>query len=454
MKRWWLAMAAFAAVLSAGCKGPMRAFRRSKPRVTRTLDRASFHRAVRPALASAGCASGGCHGSNLIGLHLGSGDDEERFRDASRYVRPGLVSQSALLTKPLGRDHQGGVNLSQEQCEARVLIEWIRGGRPSPCPPREDHRVRAGTVPPAMPPSLDEWIASCAESQCHGERARPLLFAPHNSSDRELNSRSLAAYTMPFAPSMSRLLRAARGERGHVASLSAPDSAPWRALFAWMTGEGAVDGELPSWSAYASAVNGVLMRRGCATSACHGAADSPLSLVDNSEASADNYLRVVRALREGSFPSKPRNTEAHGGGRRIGGAEDCASRVIDAWIAGREPEQCPSPPAPDRAQFASVVQPSLEALTCHRCHEDGTGGFWFSRAAPGEFVQRNYDNVLAKIDLEYPPASHVLLRVREDCMQTKMLAWVARQPMPSCTVRLANFRGSFPTMNRRADGAR
>lgn len=450
MKRW----VAMAMVVLAGCKGPGRVFHRAKHRDTRALDRASFHRAVRPALVSAGCASGGCHGSNLVGLHLGRGEDEERFRDASRYVRRGFPSQSALLTKALGRDHQGGANLAQDQCEARVLVEWIRGGRPSPCPPREDRRVRAGTTPPPMPESLDPWIASCAESQCHGDRARPLLVAPHNSSERAFNSRSLAPYTMPVAPSMSTLLRVARGERGHVASLAAPDSATWRTLFAWMTGEGEIRGEIPSWSAYASAVNGVILRRGCATSACHGAADNALSLVDNSDATADNYLRVARVLREGSFPAKPRNTEAHGGGRRIGGQEDCASRVIDAWIAGRAPEQCLSPTPPDRAQFAAVVQPSLEALTCHRCHEDGTGGFWFARAQRGEFVQRNYDNVLAKIDLEYPPASHVLFRVREDCMQAKMLAWVGRQPMPECTVRLANFRGSFPTMNRPPNAGR
>ena len=60
------------------------------------------------------------------------------------------------------------------------------------------------------------------------------------------------------------------------------------------------------------------------------------------------------------------------------------------------------------------------------------------------FFERNYREVVRHLDLEFPPASPVLLRVREDCMQARLLAWVGSQPQPGCVVSLANFRGSFP----------
>jgi hypothetical protein len=451
MKR---ALRACLVMLAIGaCKGPSRVFHRAKNGAGARLDAASFHRAVRPALEAAGCASGACHGSNLIGMHLSGSSLDQQLRDVRPYVVAGSLSRSRLYTKALGRDHQGGVNLSQDQCEARVLAQWIRGGRPEPCPAREDPRIRAGTTPPAMPESLDALMTNCAEAACHGARARPLIVAPRSATDRTINALALSAALSQLTPSRSRLLQVLRGDASHARVLSGPDDPQWRAAFSWMTGERVPDGSLPSWTVFSQTIHRVIVRRGCAANDCHGGGDNPLTLIDNDEARADNYLRIVRALREQTFPSKPRNTEAHGGGLRLGGAEDCASRVVDAWIRGDAPEECPSPVAPDRAAFARVVQPSLEALTCHRCHGDGTGGFWFARAAPGEFVQRNYDSVVAHVDLEYPPASPVLFRVREDCMQAKMLAWVGRRALPSCTVRLSSFRGSFPSMDSRRSEA-
>lgn len=436
-----------AVALVASCKGPSRILRRAPARTAVRLDEASFHRAVWPALEAAGCASGACHGSNLIGMHLSGGSLDERYRDALAYVRRGAPSQSPLYMKALGRDHQGGANLAQDQCEARVIAQWIRGGRPEPCPRREDRRVRAATTLPAMPEELDAMARGCATQQCHGARASPLLVEPDDNGARAFNARALSAYSAPFLPSRSRLFRALRGEGGHPASLTTPDTDAYRAAFRWVTGESTPDGEGPSWATFSRTIHSILVRRGCASDSCHGSVSTPLTLLAIDDAREDNYLRVRRALDERMFPAKPRNTDAaHGGGRRLGGSDDCASRAIDAWIAGREPELCTPPPPPDRALFATVVQPSLEALTCHRCHQDGTGGFWFSRATAGEFVERNYTSVVANIDLEYPPASHVLFRVREDCMQAKLLAWVGRRAMPSCVVRLANFRGSFPAM--------
>lgn len=433
--------------LVVSCKGPARVFRRASTSDVVRLDEASFHRAVWPALESAGCGSGACHGSNLIGMHLSGGTLPERYRDALTYVRRGAPARSPLLMKALGHHHQGGANLAQDQCEARVIAQWIRGGRPEPCPRREDRRVRAATVLPAMPTELDAMVHTCATQQCHGAQSSPLLVAPNDESARAFNARALSAYSTTLLPSRSRLFRALRGEAGHPTSITTPDTDAFRAAFRWVTGESTPGGDGPSWTEFSRTIHGILVRRGCTSDSCHGSITTPLTLLGVDDAREDNYLRIRRVLSERSFPSKPRNTdEAHGGGRRLGGAEDCASRVIDAWTAGREPERCPPPPPPDRGLFATVVQPSLEALTCHRCHENGTGGFWFSRAPAGRFIERNYQSVVANIDLEYPPASHVLFRVREDCMQAKMLAWVGRQAIPTCTVRLANFRGSFPQM--------
>ena len=119
--------------------------------------------------------------------------------------------------------------------------------------------------------------------------------------------------------------------------------------------------------------------------------------------------------------------------------------VIAGWMSGTAPLACRPRPLPDRDRFARQVQPSLEALTCPRCHEDERLGFRLIAHPDAADLDRNYQSVLAKIDLDYPPASPVLLRVREDCMQARLMAWMERAPDPGCTVELAHFKGTFPS---------
>src|SRR5205085_384585 len=125
---------------------------------------------------------------------------------------------------------------------------------------------------------------------------------------------------------------------------------------------------------------------GCATAACHGRTAFP-RLADPAQRGAERVdveglalsvsrfvpsrCRLVPRIASGLFPAKPQNRRAHGGGRRLGAVEDdCAMAAIAAWMNGTAPGVCRPRPLPDRERFAKVVQPSLEALTCPRCHVD------------------------------------------------------------------------------------
>jgi hypothetical protein len=119
---------------------------------------------------------------------------------------------------------------------------------------------------------------------------------------------------------------------------------------------------------------------------------------------------------------------------------------VTRWLSGKTVSSCAPPAAPDRQRFASVVQPALGVLTCQKCHKKGLASFHFTNAKEPAAVEADYQAVIQAIDTEFPPASRVLARVRESCLQSKILAWVAKLPDPGCTVRLENFQGDFPTL--------
>ena len=362
-----------------------------------------------------------------------------------KQLRVGDPRRSPLYTKALGGDHLGGKSVAAGSCEAKLLASWIQGRRElAPCVAPAQAAPLA-TPGAALPPSLRALLPGCARPACHGGAVGPYLLDPARPGADAVDVEALAPSLDRFLPSRSRLLARLLGAGDHPRSIASTDDPVYRELHAWVSGEAVVRAPAPSFEAFERDVQPILERRGCTNGGCHGASTADFILVGTREAVIDNYLRIVPRVAAGLFPAKPRNLEPHGGGRRLGAPdEDCASATIGGWIGGAAPAACRSRALPDRARFASLVQPSLEKLTCPRCHEGGKLDFLFTAHPDAVGLERNYQSVLRKIDLDYPPASAVLLRVHEDCMQARLLSWVDRQPDPGCTVELKNFRGSFP----------
>ena len=413
--------------------------RAAAPHGPGALDDKIFRAQVRPMLARLGCSSGACHGSGLLPLRLGF-DPATDFGEVSRAVVPGASARSLLLAKAFGRDHFGGQNLDEKSCESRLLAAWI------------DHRTHPGcatrTIPTADRP-LDEalrpLLARCATAGCHLDRAAPRLLPANHPGALIVAGAALARFGSPQRPAHSPLLRALTGER-HPRFLSGPDEPDYRRLYGWLDGE--VIPPLPLAADFARVVQPVIERRGCSSNSCHGGGAGGLYLLSGGDSATDNALRLATRAASGDFPQKPLGDLPHGGGRRLGAHGDCSHDRIRAWLDARPAPTCPPILPPDRTRFATAVQPSLEALTCPRCHIESLAGFQFFAHPSAAQLDLNYQNVVAHIDSEFPPASPVLLRVREPCMQSRLLAWVANQPDPNCIVRLANFKGSFPSMSR------
>jgi hypothetical protein len=194
-------------------------------------------------------------------------------------------------------------------------------------------------------------------------------------------------------------------------------------------------------------VQPLLARRGCGVTACHGGRSLPVTLLAAPEAAADNYLRLLPRVRDGLFPAKPENLRPHGGGRRFGGPDDCATRAARAWARGdTDVAPCARRPDPPLDRFVTMVMPNLQRLTCTRCHWQELAGFRLVPDPQGPDVEANYRSVLAHIDADYPAVSSVLQRVREPCMQSRMLAWIGGDREPDCAVDLRNFVGTFPAV--------
>jgi hypothetical protein len=140
-------------------------------------------------------------------------------------------------------------------------------------------------------------------------------------------------------------------------------------------------------------------------------------------------------IANGTFWSKVTNSAAHGGGLVLGAKDDCIGAQVQAWLDGKPIKTCKPRPPPSEATYAEVVQPAFETLRCTSCHKKGVGGMTLTDAnGDAAIVKANYAAVQPFIDLDFPPVSHVLLRVREPCLQSRVIAWIAGKPQPSCTV--------------------
>lgn len=440
MRRVSVAMAATVVAVLAGVV--IGCTRRRPPPV---LDEALFRARVRPMLQRAGCASPVCHGSGLIAMRLDpSGRDAGRdLVEARPRVVAGDPAQSPLYAKALGAEHLGGVVLGDGSCASALLAAWIRG---APAPHCTDEGKRAAALPlPPLPRSLDLLLDGCATAACHGAMARPRMLPPARPGANRVNAAALAPSVDRLQPSRSALVSRLQG-REHPRSLGGVGEPAFRSLYAWMAGESAVGDGAPPFERFAREVQPLLVRRGCVDPACHGSAESPLVLLGRPDAAVDDWLRLAPRIAAGLFPAKPQNLLPHGGGRRLGGPDDCAMATVQAWLDGAPPARCTPRPPPDRARYAEVVQPSLEALTCPRCHRDERLGFRLIAHPDAADLERNYRSVLEHIDTDCPTASPVLLRVNEDCMQARLLAWIGGQPDPRCTVDLAHFKGRFPSL--------
>jgi hypothetical protein len=449
------ALAATAALAPAACRKPA-------PRP----DPLVFAERVLPVLDRAGCGGGTCHGNGLLPLLFepGSGPVRaERMRPRlERVIVPGSSGTSLLLAKATGRDHLGGMGVLPGSCEAGVLAAWIDGRPPPLCPPRPwPVRVAPSDAHVPLPPALVRALDGCATAACHGGGSAPRLRRADDPAAARDNGAALAMLTNGLAPSATPLFRRLVGDNGHPALFASPDDPLWRELFAWVTQEPETAaapapeltpaGPRPSLAVFRAAVQPLIARRGCGVTACHGGRALPITLLAADEAADDNYLRLLPRARDGLFPAKPENSRPHGGGRRFGGDDDCASRVARAWARGdTEVTPCARRPDPPLDRFAAMVMPNLQRLTCTRCHWQELAGFRLVPDPTGADVEANYRSVLAHIDVDYPAVSSVLQRVREPCMQSRMLAWIGGEREPDCTVDLRNFVGTFPSVPPRS----
>ncbi len=98
-----------------------------------------FGREVVPVLYKLGCSSGACHGSfsgkGGFRLSLFAADPVADFREArggfARRINPVSPDDSLLLLKPTGRiAHGGGIKLSKDSDEYKLIRRWIEAGAP------------------------------------------------------------------------------------------------------------------------------------------------------------------------------------------------------------------------------------------------------------------------------------------------------------------------------------
>jgi len=448
------AVALSALTLAACLAGALPSCRKPAPRP----DPRVFAERVLPLLDRAGCGGGTCHGNDLLPLRFEPGDGPvraDRMRPRiERTVVPGHSGSSLLMTKAFGQDHLGGMGVLPGSCEAHVIAAWIDGAAPPACPVRPMPRrlaPRDARVP--LPAALVRAFDRCASATCHGGSAAPRLRRASDPDAAVANGAALAALTDAIAPSATPLFRRLAGENQHPVSFADADDPLWRALFAWVTQEPETaspsppGSPAPSLAVFRSAVQPLITRRGCGVTSCHGGRSLPITLVAAPEATADNYLRLLPRVRDGLFPAKPENRRPHGGGRRFGGDDECASRVARAWARGEtQVAPCARRPDPPLDRFVTMVMPNLQRLTCTRCHWRELAGFRLVPDPKGPDIEANYRSVLAHIDVDYPAVSSVLQRVREPCMQSRMLAWIGGDREPDCIVDLHNFVGTFPSV--------
>jgi hypothetical protein len=97
-----------------------------------------FDTEVLPVLTKAGCNAGACHGAAAgrggFSLSLFGGDPTADHRAITlelegRRVNLARPERSLLLLKPTWQlDHEGGQRFEEDSHQARVLLDWIRGG--------------------------------------------------------------------------------------------------------------------------------------------------------------------------------------------------------------------------------------------------------------------------------------------------------------------------------------
>lgn len=391
---------------------------------------------VRPILLAAGCANGACHGSTLAPLKLIDRPVSELELRAE--AEGAWATKAELVRKSLGElNHLGGKNLEPGSCEVQHLEAWLEG-KTADCQLALRNRELPAPMVGPLPKQLDRVVASCATSSCHGGTAAPRLDAAATDAARLANADALRPFGNGYSPTTSTLFKVlqdgAKGHRVTWADVTVPGA---RALFGWMASESSkAPARLPKLATMRSEVMPLFNKRGCTQASCHGSVGSGLLLPPSEATMTDVYLRLLPRLADGSFWDKVTNTKAHGGGLTMAPKNDCVGEQVAAWIAGRALKKCPPRPAPSRELYASVVQPAFEQLKCTSCHKEGRGGFLLKDAHGDEAtLDANYAAVQQFIDLDFPPVSHVLLRVREPCLQSRLVSWVAGRVQPTCEVK-------------------
>lgn len=101
-----------------------------------------FSAHVESVLARHGCNSGACHGAlagkggfrlSLLGYDPGADLQSIAVQDQGRRIEPADPLASLLLTKPsMQVPHKGGLRLSPDSADYRLLAEWIAAGSPGP----------------------------------------------------------------------------------------------------------------------------------------------------------------------------------------------------------------------------------------------------------------------------------------------------------------------------------
>ena len=407
------------------------------------LDEAAYESTVRPMLVARGCGAGNCHGSELLPFVLPSAGRPGAASARAQAVA-GKPAGSALLQRALGKEHFVGRMLEPGSCEVKLLEAWISGAPLVPCTALAPPDRRLDAPPPPLTEPLAGHLAGCASEGCHGTgKAAPELLAFDRPGALQANAAILWKFAHPLRPFRSPLMQAALGLGKHPRVFDGVDDPRARSLAGWMLRQPVPAKGPQRFADFAARVEPVLEARGCASGSCHAGRAEYQLLEGQAE---DNYWRSLAVASDGRLLDKATNRLAHGGGRRLGGGEDCPSTVVRAWSAGRPLPECAPAPPPSFEVFRKVVAPGLAALTCTRCHRKGPGGFWAFDQPDEAQMQKSYRTTLEHSTVDFPMASSVLQRVREKCLQRQMTAWLARVEPPKCVVDVSNFEGTFPKM--------
>lgn len=417
---------------------------------------ARYQQVLRPILIRSGCAAGPCHSAFRGGGFFFTGGDDRELHEVVTRIDRSAPEKSEILRKATNQlQHNGGRNLDVGSCGYRRIVAWIAGQPDIDCS-AEAPRSPARFAREAAPALVSMGCVSCHSEPGAAKSKLDLteLTGATQNPDVVL-ARIEAAKPSRFQPWATALIAATDATDGKHSKAHDHQSCAFRRLYGFLAdapelscalSEPAAPTKLPSFADFVTHVEPAIAKRGCFDVSCHSGGVEEMSLhgvSDRAYHGWHDYLMLIARVPDLTKPDDSlflrtvRNQEPHGGGQRLGGAGDCIDDTVTAWLRGQPIAPCKKPKVPSFARFVQEIQPVLDTMTCtkSRCHGANLEHFKVKRAPTDQAsLRKNYDVVLAHVNLDFMPFSEVQLRMRQPCAYSIVGAWIEGKPSPVCTV--------------------